>query len=170
MKGIPGFERLYSATVNGQIFSVVGDKAKPLIPCTNRAGYTETVLMDNSGKRKNIKWHRAIATTFIPNPDNKPFINHKNGIKTDNRVENLEWCTPKENHEHAQNVLGVQFGQPKGVRPHWFPVVLLTRDVINIKKRLAEGEQGKKISKEYGVSDQTIYDIKNGRCWTHIKI
>lgn len=64
-----------------------------------RDGY----LIVDTGKKLLV--HRLVAQAFIPNPDNKPCINHKNGIKTDNRVENLEWCTYSENMQHSYDVL-----------------------------------------------------------------
>lgn len=57
--------------------------------------------------KKQFLIHRVIGETFIPNIENKPYINHINGIKSDNRVENLEWCTPRENTYHAIDILGV---------------------------------------------------------------
>ncbi len=75
--------------------------------------YKVAYLSKNS-KRKAISLHRLVAVAFIPNPENKPFINHINGIKTDNRVVNLEWCTPSENTIHAYNVLGFKNKPSKG--------------------------------------------------------
>jgi hypothetical protein len=63
-------------------------------------GYKKTSIAIN-GKFKGIFIHRLVALAFIENPDSKPFVNHINGIKTDNRVENLEWCTMLENNIHA---------------------------------------------------------------------
>lgn len=63
-------------------------------------GYNTFTVCYNS-KHKSFFHHRVLAEHFIPNPENKPMVNHKNGIKTDNRLENLEWVTSKENVNHA---------------------------------------------------------------------
>lgn len=66
----------------------------------NKWGYYEVTLSKNS-KTKTFRVNRLVAITFIPNPNNYPVVNHINGIKKDNSVENLEWCTYSENLKHA---------------------------------------------------------------------
>lgn len=67
-------------------------------------GYIAISLRDSSYNKKNYLLHRLVAQTFLENPENKPDVNHKNGIRTDNRRVNLEWCTEKENSFHSKNV------------------------------------------------------------------
>jgi len=65
-----------------------------------RSGYF-AVMLYTSESRKTMSVHRLVAKMFLANPDNKPHVNHVNGVKTDNRSNNLEWCTPVENMQHA---------------------------------------------------------------------
>jgi hypothetical protein len=74
---------------------------KILKPMENHKGYLYVNLYDEEGKIKKFRVHRLVAEAFIPNPENKPQVNHKNGNKHDNRVENLEWVTNVENYRHA---------------------------------------------------------------------
>ena len=78
---------------------------KPLLKETTLDGYQRIVLMKEAIKKR-FMCHRLVAQEFIPNPENKPFINHINGNKSDNRVENLEWCTQSENELHSFRNLG----------------------------------------------------------------
>lgn len=78
---------------------------KILKPFNNPAGYLYLSLFHN-GLSKRVAVHRLVATCFIPNPDNKPMVNHLDGVKSNNKLENLEWVTCKENSHHAHNVLG----------------------------------------------------------------
>ena len=96
-KMISLFEGLYAITDDGKLFSNRSNKF--LRPATDKYGYLYYVISID-GKRKTIKAHRLVAMAFIPNPENKPTVDHKNGIRSDNRVENLVWATRKEQQEN----------------------------------------------------------------------
>ena len=98
-KEIPGFDGKYLATDDGHILSTV--KGFRQMTEYTRRRYLAVYLMKNrEGKAYSV--HRLIAITFIGENESKKCINHKNGIKTDNRASNLEWCTILENNRHAR--------------------------------------------------------------------
>ena len=87
---------IYAISTFGRLRNLMTGKLR--VFSKDGGGYPSTVLR-NGGKTRKI--HRLVAETFIPNPKNKPNINHKNAVRGDNRVENLEWCTQSENVKHS---------------------------------------------------------------------
>jgi hypothetical protein len=96
MKQIPNYPN-YQIDTNGNVFNKYGKIIKQQ---KNRGGYKYINIYNNNGPKK-ITIHRLMATTYLDNPLNKPQINHINGIKTDNRIDNLEWSTASENGKHS---------------------------------------------------------------------
>lgn len=101
----------YKISNKGRVLGLAG---KILKPFTNDKGYLE-IGLNFEGKRKNFKIHRLVAITFLPNPRELRCVNHIDGSRKNNELENLEWCSHAENTQHAIKVLGVKMG-PKGPR------------------------------------------------------
>lgn len=98
MKDIKGYEHLYAITSCGKVWSY---RLKRFLKQSLVGPYLVVNLRDNNGNRKQFKVHRLVAQTYIPNPNNLPLVNHKNEIKTNNYINNLEWCNEKYNSNYG---------------------------------------------------------------------
>ena len=173
-KDIRGYENRYQVSNFGRVKSLyyqyISGKYKQTLrvkpeymmsQTTNVYGYKRIGLTKN-GIQKNYSVHRLVAQEFISNPMNLPQVNHLNGIKSDNRVENLEWVTEKENVIHSFRVLGHKpsYGRRK-----------INNNIIRkIKTDLLNGMSGTDVSKKYKLSPGNISLIKNNKIWEHITI
>ena len=147
------YEDNYLVFSNGDIFNLYGVKMTPSI---DRSGYLHGLINGRSQS-----YHRIIAECFIPNPYNKHDVNHINGIKTDNRAENLEWSTRSENVIHAYKtglerlVIGVNHHSSK-------------LDYESVRYIRQSNKSNYRLAKELGVDPSTIRDARNKKTWRHI--
>lgn len=135
-----------------------------LNPGPNRTGYLRIRLCSNDGSKKMVMVHRLVADAFLgPCPDGEE-INHRDGIKANNRPENLEYTSHKENMKHASR--HKLFGDRKGEKHG--RTRLKDSDVLEIRRRRADGELLKTLSNEFGVSTTQIHLIEKRKNWSHI--
>lgn len=158
LRDIPDLGGLYQACPTGRIWST--RSRKYLKPWITENGYYQVVV-----RGKGLRVHRLVALAYIPNPAGKPFINHKNGVKTDNRVENLEWCTRQENAQHSIHVLGhwVNNRGTKGCNAK-----LTDNQVYEMRDLKNEGFSYSRLSRIFNVSPQTVVAIVKRRNWGHL--
>lgn len=100
-RDVVGYEDLFMVSVFGEVFSKRTNKILKQHTRKNRYKTIATKIGGRNGKSLCFKVHRLVAQAFIPNPENKPFVNHIDGCPGNNNVENLEWCTASENLKHA---------------------------------------------------------------------
>lgn len=168
---VVGFEGIYEVSDNGNIRSVDRfvpnrknkfNKGNNLKLKISNFGYARVGLCDGYSQKFRFV-HRLVAFAFIPNPDNKPYINHIDGNKLNNCIENLEWVTAKENKDHASKNGFVA----NGIRNT--NCALTENQVRDIrdkyKKRIYPSTR---LSKEYSVSHSTILNIVKNKTWDHL--
>ena len=153
-KPVVGYEGLYEVSNIGRVRSINfrnSGKAKVMSPSFNTWGYLIVDLRKNN-KRHSYTVHRLVALAFIPNPDNLPEINHKNEIKYDNTVENLEWCTRKYNINYGTAIKrrSIKIGKP---------IVQLDNNGNVVKK----WESGLVASRYYQIDRSGIYNCLHGK-------
>jgi hypothetical protein len=173
-KDIEGYEGIYQISNFGRVKSLKrittgknGGKYKSIekimIPEILNGGHLRISLFKNGYKRHLV--HRLVAIAFIPNPDNLPFINHINNNPSHNFLENLEWCTPKQNSahmvKHDRQAKGEKNGDSK----------LKDGDIKWIKANYVRGNKNfdmNNIAKKFNVHPSTISLIISNKTWKHI--
>ena len=165
-KDIEGYEGIYQVSNFGKIRKIKLGKERILRPCKDSRGYSVVSLFKNK-TRKMHKMHRLIAIAFIPNPANKPQINHKDGNKLNNNLDNLEWNTALENvrhsfetglnnHYHCQGEKCVT----SKLKEHQ---VMQIRSLYNLKQHTQ-----RELAKLYDCNHCTIWDIIHRKKWKNI--
>ena len=179
-KDIKDYEGLYQVSSSGQVKRVeryytqlnglTGKSNTKLLPemimkpFEDEDGYLRISLIKDNSRKKHFV-HRLVAINFIPNPENKPEVNHKEGNKKDNRVVMIEWNTTSENQRHAianklyETAKGETAGQAK----------LKEVQVREIHKLWKSGEVTQEyLSSMFGVASSAISRIVNGVRWRHV--
>lgn len=172
-KDVPNYVGIYQVSNIGNVKSLDHyikskngkclKKGRILQKFKTKKGYLQTSLSKDT-KRLNTGIHRVVALAFIPNPENKPQVNHINGIKTDNRVENLEWCTNKENQIHAvKNKLSKHNLAEKHHNSK-----LTNEDVIKVRQLHSIGFKNHELAKDYNISRTAMSNILRKKTYFNI--
>lgn len=149
----------YEISRNGVVVNT--RNKKEIQPFLNKSGYPVVNLWQDRNNTI-IAVHRLVAETFIENPLNLREVNHKDGVKTNNSVTNLEWVTSSENKQH-----GIKTGLYSiGEEAH--QARLTESDALEIIQRLESGATNHELALLYNVSDGTISEIRLNRTWKHI--
>lgn len=154
----------YAVTRDGQVYSLKSNRFLSLN--MNHKGYPSVGLYDGTKVHTKLV-HRLVALAFIPNPENKPTVNHKNGIKTDNSVENLEWMTYSEQIIHA-NASGLRDNSEINRPRRGNPKNIDDETAHMICKLIMDNWRNKDIVEALGVDKGVVTNIRAGNSYLYI--
>lgn len=163
LNGIVEFGEYYEVSDLGCVRSFRSNKI--LKHSKHPKGYLK-VKFSLNGKEKSYQVHRLVALAFIPNVENKPQVNHKDSVRDNNKLSNLEWVTNSENQQHSikKGLSRKQIGEDR-------PASKLTED--DVRKIRSIYDKGvvsqRKLAKTFGVTQGTIKDIVNMNTWKHVR-
>jgi len=160
-KDLPGYEGLYQVSSLGRVYSLFYNRI--LKPFRNQKGY---LRVDLRGKKRTTKVvHRLVLEAFT-GPQPKLQVNHINGIKDDNRLENLEWVTNQQNIDHAWK-LGLGFRLTGSLHPR---ATVTEEDVLKIRNTKLSSNYGiEDLAKEFNTTGHVIRGIRYNKNWKHVK-
>ena len=169
-RDIKGYKKFYQVSNLGRVKSLGGRngcKKRPIImKCNNdKKERYHRVLFSKKGSVRRFMVHRLVAEAFIPNLKNKPIVNHKDGNKRNNRVDNLEWATLSEDSLHAFK-LGLQKPK-KGEESHFATVNRFQVQRIKLMWEIG-GITQREIAKIFNVGKGCVESILQGKTWKHI--
>lgn len=155
----------FYVTDDGKVFNSRLNRWTPQRFCSKRNGTGYKMVTISGLDKKDFMVHRMVAELYIPNPENKPWVNHIDGNKENNHFSNLEWVTEKENSKHArQNGLMCDMNGELCKR-----AILKNEDVLEIRRLYKEGISQKEIATKYSVRPNQISRIVNNKRWKHLK-
>lgn len=168
-KNLFGFEKFYRISSHGNLYSIRSKKLRAKSKYENKYN---RIIICKDGERYTVSLHRLVADAFLPKIEGKNYVNHKNGIKSDNRVSNLEWCTMAENNKHKFDS-GLH---PKYTKRHMdqFYETCKKRRKFSLEKAkeiislYKSGISIFKLAKENGVREYTIRLLVKGKTYQEL--
>ena len=163
-KPVVGYEGLYEINNKGEIKTIKSGRIIKYFK--NKDGYLSCKLSKKS-KTKTYLVHRLVAQAFIPNPENKPYVNHKDSNRLNNTLNNVEWCTPLENVKHM--IISGRSTYKKGsnnINSKLDENIVIS--ILNIYKN--KNVTQRFLSKKYDVSLSAINSVINRKTWKHVDL
>jgi len=175
-RDIPGYEQYYQVSNYGNVRSLDRkvkqkgrhfriERRRIIALCLDNRGY-HRIRVSKYNVQETLKVHRLVASAFCLNPESKPEVNHKDGLKTNNYYKNLEWVTMAENMRHSSEI-GLRDNMPRGNDHH--NSKLNEFQVRVVKRTSVKDINNGMLAKCFGVHISAIERVRSGKTWSHVK-